>query len=88
MVFYLAYNFKWLNNFGKYGDFTYGIYIYHFPIIQIFVHFELYNKYNPFIVSTLNLFIVFALSVISWHVIELRYLSKSRKMRQKRFFND
>ena len=36
IVFYIAYSFKFLNNFGKFGDFTYGIYIYHFPIIQIF----------------------------------------------------
>ncbi len=84
MVFYLAYNFKWLNNFGKYGDFTYGIYIYHFPVIQLFVYFELFNKYNPIVISLLVLLVVFVLSVISWYMLELRYLSNSRKLRHKR----
>lgn len=84
IVFYVAYNFKGLNNFGKYGDFTYGIYIYHFPIIQVFVSYGLFNKYNPFIISIIVLLLIVVLSVLSWHVLELRYLSKTRKMRHKK----
>ncbi|MDD7887141.1 acyltransferase [Flavivirga sp. 57AJ16] len=83
MVFYIAYNFKWLNNFGKYGDFTYGIYIYHFPVIQIFVYFKLFNKYDPIIISLVVFLIVLILAVLSWYILELRYLSKSRRERQK-----
>jgi peptidoglycan/LPS O-acetylase OafA/YrhL len=86
MVFYIAYNFNFLNTFGKYGDFTYGIYIYHFPIIQVFVYFGLFSLYNPFFVSSIILIIIFIISVLSWHFIELPFLSKSRRMRQKELF--
>lgn len=84
IVFYFAYSLKFLNNFGKYGDFTYGIYIFHFPIIQIFVHFNLFNTYNPFFVSVVLLLVVLIFAISSWYIIELPYLSKSRKYRQKK----
>ncbi|WP_394352861.1 acyltransferase family protein [Flavivirga algicola] len=84
MVFYIAYSFKSLNNFGKYGDFTYGIYIYHFPTIQIFVHYKLFNKYNPIIISLVILLIVFVLAVLSWYLLELRFLPRNRRLRQKK----
>lgn len=84
MVFYFAYNFKFLNNFGKYGDLTYGIYIYHFPIIQVFVHFEFFNSYNPLLVSIILMVIIVIVSAFSWHFLELAYLSESRKERQRK----
>jgi peptidoglycan/LPS O-acetylase OafA/YrhL len=84
MVFYIAYSIKWLNDFGKYGDFTYGIYIYHFPIIQLFVYLKWFNEYNPFIISSIALLFVVVLAIFSWHLIELPYLSESRKARQKK----
>lgn len=84
IVFYIAYNFKFLNNFGKYGDFTYGIYIYHFPIIQIFTFIGFYETYNLGITSLTTIFLVLLLAIISWHYIELPFLSKNRKLRQKK----
>jgi len=86
MVFYAAYSFKWLNNFGKYGDFTYGIYIYHFPLIQIFVHHNLFNRYNYVMISVLVLFLVFLASILSWYLLELRYLSENRKSRYRKLY--
>ncbi|MFY0713476.1 acyltransferase [Seonamhaeicola sp. NFXS20] len=83
MVFYIAYNFKAINEFGKYGDFTYGIYIFHFPIIQTFVHLDFYNKYNPYICSLLTLLLTLVFAVLSWYFIELPNLSKARRIRQK-----
>ncbi|WP_186826858.1 acyltransferase family protein [Seonamhaeicola algicola] len=87
MIFYIAYNFKFLNNFGKYGDFTYGIYIYHFPLIQTFVYLGLFNNLNPYVASFITLTITLILSVISWYFIELPNLSDSRKSRHKNLFN-
>ena len=87
IVFYIAYNFPFLNHFGKYGDFTYGIYIFHFPIIQIFVHYDLFNKYNPIFTSIIVLTIVLVLAILSWYIIELPYLSKGRKARQKKLLS-
>ena len=77
IVLYLA-NLKGkLNTFSKFGDFSYGIYIYAFPIQQMIVNFNTTN------ISILKLFllsslIVLPLSIISWYLVEepaLRYKS-------------
>ena len=86
MVFYITYSFKFLNNFGKYGAFTYGIYIYHFPLIQLFVSLGLFNKYPSFLVCVLVLMLTLVLSILSWYLIELPYLSKNRRLRQKKLW--
>lgn len=83
MVFYFAYTIKFFNNFGKYGDLTYGLYIYHFPLIQVFVYFGYFKNYNPFITSLILLLLIVTVSAISWHFLELNYLSESRKARQR-----
>ena len=86
IIFYIAYSFKFLNHFGKYGDITYGIYIFHFPIIQLFYYLGFYDSYDPFLSSGLTLGIIIIIAYFSWHYIELPYLSKSRKLRQKKLF--
>lgn len=84
MTFYLAYSLKYLNRFGKHGDFTYGIYIFHFPLIQLFVSLSLFTKYNPIMVSLVLTILTLSLSVFSWNYIELPFLSKDRKIRQNK----
>lgn len=86
MVFYIAYNLKWLNHFGKYGDITYGVYIYHFPLIQVFVYLGFFETYNPIIVSVILLLLVIVLATLSWHFLELYFLSEGRKKRQRDLF--
>ena len=71
-----AYTLQWAKNFGKYGDFTYGIYIYHFPIIQITRHLDLYNKYNPYLVGLGVILVVFVFAFFSWHFVEKRFLDR------------
>lgn len=88
MVFYFAYNFKNLNNFGKYGDITYGVYIYHFPIIQLFVFLGLFKNYNPYIIAAIVLLLVTLLATLSWHFLELNYLSAGRKARQRKLWSN
>lgn len=83
IVFYAAYNFRFLKNFGKYGDFTYGIYILHFPIIQLFTYCRLYQKFNPFLTGSITILLVCILAILSWYYVELPNLPKSRQMRQK-----
>ncbi len=74
IVLYITYSFKFLNNFGKYGDFTYGIYIFHFPIIRVFATLGLFATYNPFFVSFLCLLVVIAIGAMSWHFYEKKFL--------------
>lgn len=74
IVLYIAYSFKFLNNFGKYGDFTYGIYIFHFPIIRIFTTLGLFQDYNPYIMAIICMFAVVAVGICSWHFYEKKFL--------------
>lgn len=74
IVLYIAYSFSFLNNFGKYGDFTYGIYIFHFPIIRVFATLGLFANYNPYIMSIVCMFTVIGVGIASWHFYEKRFL--------------
>jgi|GEM_PF-18675 len=74
LVFYFAFSKpNWLNRFSKYGDFSYGLYIYAFPIQQSVTHF-----FGGRMNALLNFFISFALTLllayISWHLIEKQFL--------------
>lgn len=75
IVIYIATIFKYLGNFGKYGDFSFGIYIWHFPIIQIFVNYNLLATY-PILGTVVLLLTVLVLAVLSWKFIEKPFLRK------------
>ncbi len=79
VIIITAFSLPFLNNFGKYGDFTYGMYIYHFPIIQIFKQYNLFEKNNPTIMAISVLFITFSFAVFSWFVIERRFLDRFKQ---------
>ena len=75
MVIYFATIFKHLGNFGKLGDLSFGVYIWHFPIIQIFIS---YDFFSNIILGTLSLTLsIFLISYLSWHLIEKRFLLTS-----------
>lgn len=86
MVYYLAYTLRIFNNFGKYGDFTYGIYIFHFPVIQVFVALGLFMMYSPLLMFVCTTILVLFLAVLSWVFIELPFLQPSRRNRHKQIF--
>lgn len=62
---------RFFSTFGKYGDLSYGIYIYSFPVQQVLVH--LFKpKVHSLIVYSLLISIV--LGFLSWHFIEKKAL--------------
>jgi peptidoglycan/LPS O-acetylase OafA/YrhL len=79
IIFYIAYGFSFLNNFGKYGDFSYGIYIYHFPLIQLCITLGFFARYNPFLVAVCIIIIVLIMAVLSWYLIEKRFILRKFK---------
>ncbi len=75
VVVYFAQIFKFMVKFGKYGDFSFGFYIWHFPILQLFIQYELF--YNPLIGVMLLALCIFVAAYLSWHLIEKQFLFKS-----------
>jgi hypothetical protein len=75
LVMYVAFNpsIK-LHRFSKYGDFSYGIYIYAFPIQQALTVMA-GGKMSPYLNFVGSFFITLALAVFSWHLVEKRCLS-------------
>jgi peptidoglycan/LPS O-acetylase OafA/YrhL len=73
MVFYLAFLPGPFRQFGRYGDFSYGLYIYAYPVQQTIVHYTHARiGLMPMIIA--SLVCTFPLAVLSWHVVEKRAL--------------
>lgn len=70
LVFYIAFNEKIkLHNFGKYGDFSYGIYIYGFLIQQLVV-LAFHGKMDNTINYLISIPIAIICGILSYHLIE------------------
>jgi peptidoglycan/LPS O-acetylase OafA/YrhL len=72
---------RFLGNFSKYGDFSYGVYIVHWPIIQILIALGL-TRLNA---STFFVCCILAIALISvsmWHFIESKCLASSNHYRR------
>ena len=81
IIFALAYSNLRLSNFSKNGDISYGIYIYHFPLINLAIYFGFYTHFNPYFVSGILILILFLISYISWHKLEVVFLRKVKSIR-------
>jgi len=66
------------NYAGKYGDFTYGTYIFSFPVQQILIR---QGILNPYLIYFLTLAIVLLLAILSWNLIEKRFLRLRHKVK-------
>lgn len=77
IVFSIAFSFKKLNSFAKYGDISYGIYIFHCLIINTVVNLGYFERNNPFAVSLIIILIVLIVGFASWHIIEKKFLVRT-----------
>lgn len=68
--------FAYLGNFGRYGDFSYGIYILHFPIIQLLVAAGLFAA-SPYAATFASCGLVVGAAVLLWHLVEKPFLKRS-----------
>jgi len=75
IIIFIGFNFSILNAIGKIGDYSYGVYIFHFPIIQILVSLGYFNI-NKYVALLVTLGTVFSISYLSWHFIEKKILKR------------
>ena len=66
---------KW---FSRTGDYSYGLYIYAFPVQQTLVHFYREDM-NVYVFFMASFFITLILSIISWHFFEKKILNMKHK---------
>jgi len=81
IVFTFAFSFKQLNAFAKHGDISYGIYIFHYPIMRIITDLGYFKKYNPYLVSMFTILIIMFVALLSWHFVEKRFLKSNKSIR-------
>lgn len=81
IVIYIAYAKIDLSIFSKYGDFSYGIYIYHFPTLQICAIYFLPrdNSFLPYVICSFVATLI--LAAMSWHFVEKHALKLKKKIK-------
>jgi peptidoglycan/LPS O-acetylase OafA/YrhL len=65
-----------LGNFGKYGDFSYGVYIVHVPIIQLLLLSGHFSE-RPWALMGASVFLTGVCAIAMWHLVEKRFLFRS-----------
>jgi len=76
LVVYAAVGFRYLGNFGRWGDFSYGIYIIHFPVVQTLVTLGVFAR-DPWLGFAVATFAVLMLAALCWHFVEKPFLRRS-----------
>lgn len=77
LVMYLAFLPSRLAGFARYGDFSYGVYIYAFPVQQLIVAL-MGGRVAVLLLAVMATPIVVTLAALSWHLVEKRALSLKR----------
>ncbi|EXI91455.1 MAG: Acyltransferase family protein [Candidatus Accumulibacter sp. BA-94] len=68
--------FPYVGNFGKYGDFSYGVYILHFPILQCLIHFG-WLAGRPWLFLYAGAMATLMAAMAMWHLVEKRFLPRN-----------
>ena len=81
LIISIALLFPYLGNWGKFGDMSYGVYIYHFPIIQVFTTLSLFDS-QPWLLFIALMLTILSAAFLSYHCIERPFLKRSSHYRQ------
>ena len=79
LLIYIAFS-EWLplNHFGFYGDFSYGIYLYAFPIQQAVIM-SLHKIPTPQMLFAIAAPLAVAAGITSWYLVERHFLGRRRR---------
>lgn len=70
---------RWISS----GDYSYGVYLYGFPITQAVVATLPFVRGNVFLISLIGLICTFLFSAFSWHVVEKNALKLRKYLRPR-----
>ncbi|ATX81425.1 Peptidoglycan/LPS O-acetylase OafA/YrhL, contains acyltransferase and SGNH-hydrolase domains [Mariprofundus ferrinatatus] len=70
-----------LGRWGRWGDFSYGIYIWHFPLIQLFVSTGMFDN-EPYLGALMWVASLSVCAFLSWHLVERPMLGRSSHYRR------
>ena len=83
LIIYLAFIPISLRVFNKFGDYSYGLYIYAFPVQQtISFYLHKYDYGNWYVMLFLSCIITFIFAFFSWHIIEKPALALKPKRKK------
>ncbi len=69
LIIGFAYNCRWFVWMRKYDNIAYGIYLFHYPVIQLVIYWGV-PQYNTWIALALVVAITLLLSLLSWRLVE------------------
>ena len=76
LTVWFATQFRYLGNFGRHGDFSFGVYTFHFPILQWMISRGWFAT-NPIEALIGACTLVMVSAFVSWHVVEKPFLLRS-----------
>lgn len=62
--------------FGRHGDISYGIYLYHFPIIQLLIYYRVF-EFNLLFGILVTFISTLIMAIASWNFVEKKVLKRS-----------
>jgi peptidoglycan/LPS O-acetylase OafA/YrhL len=78
-VIYMCDVFPYLGNVSRFGDFSYGLYVSHFPIIQTFAALAVLPG-NPALRAVIALLTCLFYAILSWHLVEKWWLRPKNRL--------
>lgn len=69
MIVSVAYGFRWLHFINKMGNFSYGIFLIHFPVIQVLIYWGL-DKYSFLLTLAITTLFSTCIGMLSWKYVE------------------
>ena len=78
VLFYAAFSPRLkMQHFARHGDFSYGLYLYAFPIQQILVEYFA-KSFNAYTLALATFALTLGMAVLSWNLVEKRFLRLKR----------
>jgi peptidoglycan/LPS O-acetylase OafA/YrhL len=72
---------RYFGNFARYGDFSYGVYILHWPVLQTLIALGA-ARLNPALFLLISLSAIGLAASLMWNLVEKRFLASSSHYRR------